>query len=132
MSRLREAAISDGASRVAILDVDYHHGNGTQDIFYARGDVFFASIHAHPDNEFPYLMGYPDETGAGAGEGYNLNLAIHKETASASIWLEALDAALDSIRGFAPDTLLVSLGVDAFHKDPFSVLVTQSPMSCIA
>lgn len=117
-----EAAISNGASRVAIIDVDYHHGNGTQDIFYDRSDVLFASIHAHPDNEFPYLMGYPDETGAGAGEGFNLNLAIRKGTASASIWLEALDSALGSISDFAPDTLLVSLGVDAFHKDPFGGL----------
>ena len=117
-----EAAINNGAARVAIVDVDYHHGNGTQDIFYERGDVLFASIHAHPDNEFPYLMGYPDEIGRGAGEGCNVNLAIRKETASASIWLEALNSALASIRAFAPDMVLVSLGVDAFHKDPFGGL----------
>lgn len=117
-----EAALQGGASRVAIVDVDYHHGNGTQDIFYERGDVLFASIHAHPDNEFPYLMGYADETGKGAGEGCNLNLAIRKEMASASVWLEALESALASIRDFAPDTVLVSLGVDAFHKDPFGGL----------
>lgn len=117
-----EAALADGASKAAILDVDYHHGNGTQDVFYERGDVLFASIHAHPDNEFPYLMGYPDETGQGDGEGCNLNLAIRKETASAGLWLDALDSALLSIRDFAPDALFVSLGVDAFHKDPFGGL----------
>ena len=122
MAIAAEAALADGASRVAILDVDYHHGNGTQDVFYERGDVLFASIHAHPDNEFPYLMGYPDETGKGAGEGCNLNLAIRKETASASLWLEALDSALASINDYTPELLLVSLGVDAFHKDPFGGL----------
>lgn len=117
-----EAALAGGASKVAILDVDYHHGNGTQDIFYERDDVLFVSIHAHPDSEFPYLMGYPDETGRGNGKGCNLNFAIRKETASANVWLEALDSALASIREYAPDTVLVSLGVDAFHKDPFGGL----------
>ena len=63
-------------STLAIVDVDYHHGNGTQNIFYARGDVFFASIHADPDFEFPFLSGYADEAGIGAGEGANLNLPL--------------------------------------------------------
>src|SRR5690606_10002974 len=65
-----------GLARVAVLDIDYHHGNGTQAIFYARGDVFFASVHGDPHTEYPYYLGYADERGAGAGEGANLNLPL--------------------------------------------------------
>ena len=117
-----QAFIDSGASRVAILDVDYHHGNGTQDIFYDRGDVLFVSIHAHPDSEFPYLMGYPDETGGGDGDGTNLNLAIRKEEGSSAKWLAALDEGLAAIQKFGAEVVLVSLGVDAFEKDPFGGL----------
>ena len=66
-----------GAAKVAILDVDYHHGNGTQSIFYGRGDVFFASLHGHPEQEFPFFLGYEDETGDGDGEGCNANYPMH-------------------------------------------------------
>ncbi len=65
-----------GTARVAILDIDYHHGNGTQRIFYDRSDVMFASLHARPEDEYPFLMGYARETGEAAGEGYNLNLPM--------------------------------------------------------
>ncbi len=74
-----------GASRVAILDVDYHHGNGTQRIFYERGDVLFASIHGRPEEEYPYLLGFADERGTGAGEGCNLNLPLPTGTSGTSM-----------------------------------------------
>jgi acetoin utilization deacetylase AcuC-like enzyme len=108
-----------GFARVAVLDVDYHHGNGTQDIFWERSDVLFVSIHATPETEYPYFLGYADERGAGAGEGYTLNLPLPRGTG----WQEystALGAALDAIGTFAPDALVVSLGVDTYEGDPIS------------
>ena len=108
-----------GASRVAILDIDYHHGNGTQAIFYDRADVFFASLHGDPAQEFPYFLGYADETGEGKGEGYNLNLPLPWDTGFTA-WSAALDDACARILAFAPDALVVSLGVDTFEADPIS------------
>jgi acetoin utilization deacetylase AcuC-like enzyme len=108
-----------GAGRVAILDVDYHHGNGTQAIFYDRPDVLFVSLHAHPSVEFPYFLGWPDETGIGAVEGFNRNYALPVGTAF-SAWREALEDALRSIAGYGPDVLVVSLGVDTYRGDPIS------------
>lgn len=107
------------ANRVAILDVDYHHGNGTQSIFYDRDDVLFVSIHADPQQEYPYFLGRADETGEAAGEGYNLNLPLPWHT-GAGEWLAALDTGLQRISEFAPDYLVVSLGVDTFVDDPIS------------
>ena len=108
-----------GAARIAVLDVDYHHGNGSQMIFYDRADVLYASIHADPRQEFPFFLGYADETGAGAGEGFNANYPLPWGTAWES-YAEALDAALHRVRGFAPEALVVSLGVDTFETDPIS------------
>ena len=108
-----------GAGRVAILDVDYHHGNGTQDIFYARADVLYLSLHAEPQNAFPYFLGYADETGQGAGTGFNVNYPMPHGTAFA-VWREALAAALARIADFHADALVVSLGVDTFELDPIS------------
>jgi acetoin utilization deacetylase AcuC-like enzyme len=108
-----------GASRVAVLDVDYHHGNGTQSIFYDRADVLYVSIHGDPKTEFPFYLGHADETGAGAGAGCNLNLPLPAGT-SASRWFEALELALAKVRAFAPDVLVLSLGVDTFEGDPIS------------
>jgi acetoin utilization deacetylase AcuC-like enzyme len=113
-----EAGVAAGR-RVAILDVDYHHGNGTQDIFYARGDVFFASIHADPRMDYPYFWGHADETGEGEGEGATLNLPLPRGTALGG-YLPALDAALARIAAFAPDLLVVSYGADTFADDPIS------------
>ena len=96
-----QAAIAAGTARVAILDVDYHHGNGTQDIFYARGDVLFVSIHADPRMDYPYFWGHADETGEGEGEGATLNLPLPRGTDLAA-YLPALDAALERIAAFAP------------------------------
>jgi acetoin utilization deacetylase AcuC-like enzyme len=114
-----EAARAAGKARVAILDVDYHHGNGTQDIFYARGDVLFVSIHADPKMDYPYFWGHADETGAGEGEGATLNLPLPRGT-GLDTYLPALDAALAKIADFAPAVLVVSYGADTFAGDPIS------------
>lgn len=108
-----------GASRIAILDVDYHHGNGTQDIFYGRPDVFYVSIHANPHTDFPYFLGYADETGAGAGEGFNLNIPLARG-AEWPVYSAALAEARDRIDDYGPDALIVSLGVDTAAGDPLS------------
>jgi acetoin utilization deacetylase AcuC-like enzyme len=117
--------LDDGAQRVAILDIDYHHGNGTQDIFYSRGDVLFASIHADPRTEYPFYLGHADETGEGAGEGFNLNLPLAAGS-SAAQWFAALETACIRLAGFGPDALVVSLGVDTFAGDPLSRFALQS------
>lgn len=108
-----------GAARVAILDVDYHHGNGTQAIFYDRSDVLFLSLHADPSVEFPYFLGHADETGAGAGAGYNINYPMPHGTGW-DVWSQALDDAIARIQAYAPDALVISLGVDTYEKDPIS------------
>jgi acetoin utilization deacetylase AcuC-like enzyme len=115
----------EGAARVAILDVDFHHGNGTQDIFYSRADVLYVSLHGDPAEAFPYFSGYADETGVGAGEDCNLNFPLPRAT-EFSVWVSALGRALDRIRGFRPDALVVSLGVDTFAGDPISFFKLQS------
>jgi acetoin utilization deacetylase AcuC-like enzyme len=103
--------------RVAIADVDYHHGNGTQSLFYDRPDVFFCSIHADPADDYPFYWGYAAEQGHGPGEGYNLNLPLPLGTGPFG-YMPALEQALSAIRHFAPDTLLISLGVDTEAGDP--------------
>lgn len=120
-----QAAVAEGW-RVAILDVDYHHGNGTQDIFYGRGDVLFVSIHADPQMDYPYYWGHADEIGEGAGEGATLNLPLPRGTTLAG-YLPALDAALDRIAAFGPDLLVVSYGADTFAGDPISHFRLQTP-----
>jgi acetoin utilization deacetylase AcuC-like enzyme len=114
-----EAAIAAGRRRVAILDIDYHHGNGTQDIFYAGGDMLFVSLHADPRTDYPFFWGHADESGEGAGEGATLNLPLPQGTDLAA-YLPALDTALDRIAAFAPELLLVSYGADTFAGDPIS------------
>ena len=104
---------------MAILDVDFHHGNGTQDIFYDRADVLYCSLHGDPMEAFPYFSGYADEIGGGAGAGFNLNLPLPRGSDFAA-WRAALTTALDRIRQFAPGALVVSLGVDTFENDPIS------------
>jgi acetoin utilization deacetylase AcuC-like enzyme len=114
-----EAAIATGRRRVAILDIDYHHGNGTQDIFYARGDVLFVSIHADPATDYPFYWGHEDERGEGDGEGATLNLPLPRGTDMAA-YAPALDMALARIADFGPDLLLCSFGADTFAGDPIS------------
>lgn len=108
-----------GAERVAILDVDYHHGNGTQAIFYNRSDVLFVSLHAHPRQAYPFFLGYEDEKGVGQGEDYTYNYPLPIGT-TWSNYLEPLNDAIENIRNYSPDALIVSLGVDTFEKDPIS------------
>jgi acetoin utilization deacetylase AcuC-like enzyme len=114
-----------GAGRVAILDVDFHHGNGTQSLFYHRDDVFFLSLHGDPAHAFPYYLGYEDEAGRGAGEGANGNYPLPPGTAY-DRWAKALGHACDRISGFSPDSLIVSLGVDTFKGDPISFFALES------
>jgi acetoin utilization deacetylase AcuC-like enzyme len=109
--------LDGGASRVAILDVDYHHGNGTQSIFADRSDVLFVSIHADPTYEFPWFAGHADEIGTGDGKGWNLNLPLPVGTAMLG-WMAALDTALTRIADAEVDALVVSLGVDIYEHDP--------------
>jgi acetoin utilization deacetylase AcuC-like enzyme len=108
-----------GAARVAILDVDYHHGNGTQEIFYARPDVLVVNLHGDPMTEYPFFLGHADEKGTGAGEGFNHNYPLPFGTAWAR-WSAALEDGCGKVTAYAPDILVVSLGVDTFEKDPIS------------
>ncbi|MET0210118.1 MAG: histone deacetylase family protein, partial [Burkholderiaceae bacterium] len=114
-----------GLARVAILDIDYHHGNGTQAIFYERADVLFASIHGDPHTEYPYYLGHADERGAGAGRGFNRNLPLPRGTGFGP-WREALHAALEDVSAYGPDALVVSLGVDTFEGDPIAGFTLRS------
>ena len=103
--------------RVAILDVDYHHGNGAQDIFYNRPDVLTISIHGHPSFAYPYFSGFADEAGEGEGDGFNHNLPLPEHVQDAR-YLEELDEALKLVRVFRPDVLVVPLGLDIAKADP--------------
>jgi acetoin utilization deacetylase AcuC-like enzyme len=114
-----QAFRAKGCARVAILDVDYHHGNGTQSIFYDRADVLFVSLHADPRTEYPFYLGHAGETGRGAGHGFNLNLPLPAGTTSAQ-WFAALDTASARIDRYRADALVVSLGLDTFVGDPLS------------
>jgi acetoin utilization deacetylase AcuC-like enzyme len=114
-----EAAIAAGRRRVAILDIDYHHGNGTQDVFYARGDVLLVSIHADPRTDYPFYWGHADEGGEGEGEGATLNLPLPRGTDIGG-YLPALDRALERVAVFAPDLLVCSYGADTYSGDPIS------------
>jgi acetoin utilization deacetylase AcuC-like enzyme len=118
-------ALDKGAKRVVILDVDYHHGNGTQDIFYSRDDVFFLSIHGDPSIEYPFFLGYEDEVGDGKGIGFNKNYPLP----FGSKWnkySEALSNALDKIKKYNPDQIIISLGVDTYMEDPISQFKLES------
>ncbi len=121
---LNNAAIAaqrlrDAGRRVAILDVDVHHGNGTQGIFYARGDVVTISIHAHPERFYPFFWGYADEIGTGPGLGANLNLPLPRGTGDAA-FLAAVDTGLHRVSNCGADILVLALGLDAFAGDPFA------------
>jgi acetoin utilization deacetylase AcuC-like enzyme len=111
--------------RVAILDVDVHHGNGTQGIFYERGDVLTVSIHADPAFFYPFVWGYAHERGAGAGLGANLNIPLPIGTGDEG-YLQALRAAQQMIEAFAPGALVVALGLDASEHDPLAGLAVTT------
>jgi acetoin utilization deacetylase AcuC-like enzyme len=120
---LNNAAIAAHAITVAtgehvsILDVDYHHGNGTEQIFWRRGDVLYVSLHAHPDRQYPYVLGWEDETGEGDGAGANLNIPLPAGLSNDG-YLEALDRALDRISDEPGSFMVVSLGFDTYGQDP--------------
>ncbi|MGQ0611753.1 MAG: histone deacetylase family protein [Paracoccaceae bacterium] len=118
--------LSDAGRRVAVLDVDLHHGNGTQGIFYDSAQVLTVSIHAHPERYYPFFWGYPDERGRGEGFGANLNLCLERGTADAG-FLAALTRALDAITLWGADTLVLALGLDAYKGDPFAGLAVTTP-----
>jgi len=121
-----QSIIDRGAERVAILDVDFHHGNGTQQIFWERDDVLYVSLHGDPGGIYPYFSGYPSERGAGRGEGANLNLPLPAGT-DGDGYLAALHDGLDAIVAFEPDApLVLSLGLDTFHADPICNLALQT------
>ena len=114
-----EHALAAGRRRIAILDVDYHHGNGTQDVFYDRGEVLFVSIHADPGTDYPFFWGHADETGGGEGEGATLNLPLPRGTR----WAEyepVLAHAVERIAKFEAELLVVSYGADTHEADPIS------------
>jgi acetoin utilization deacetylase AcuC-like enzyme len=104
-------------ARTAILDIDYHHGNGTQEIFYRDPDVLYCSLHADPDVDYPYFWGGADEIGEGPGEGYNRNWPLPQKINDAD-YLNVLDQALQLIADYSPQYLVVSLGLDIGLGDP--------------
>lgn len=105
--------------RVAIVDVDVHHGNGTQEIFYERGDVLTVSLHGDPADFYPFFWGYANERGEGAGEGANLNIPLPRHTGD-DVYLDTLHGALATVRAFQPQALVVSLGLDSYKDDPLA------------
>jgi acetoin utilization deacetylase AcuC-like enzyme len=106
-------------AKVAVLDIDVHHGNGTQAIFYDRADVLTVSIHGDPAQYYPFFYGYADQRGAGPGEGCNLNLPVPVKSQD-PVWQQALGRALQRIREFAPGALVLALGLDAHEADPLN------------
>jgi acetoin utilization deacetylase AcuC-like enzyme len=118
MAAAAQAFRDRGYGKVAVLDIDYHHGNGTQDIFYDRADVLTVSIHADPQVEYPYYSGYAEETGEGAGADFNLNLPLPWGTEYTGY--AALATGLGRIAAHGTEALVVSLGVDTFGGDPIS------------
>jgi acetoin utilization deacetylase AcuC-like enzyme len=115
-----QALVAGGATRVAILDVDYHHGNGTQQLFWNRHDVLYVSLHGDPRRAYPYYSGFAGETGFGAGEGRNINIPLPEKT-DGDGYLAALAPGLEAIRRHDPDApLVLSLGFDTFAGDPIA------------
>ena len=105
--------------RVSILDVDVHHGNGTQDIFYDRGDVQFVSIHGDPSGFYPFFWGYEDQIGHGEGVGTTVNLPLPRGS-DETAYFGSLSTAMRRIEEFRPDAIVVSLGLDIFVDDPYA------------
>lgn len=111
---------------VAVLDIDYHHGNGTQDIFYADDRVLTVSIHADPAHDYPYFVGYADELGEGEGEGNNLNVPLPLHT-TGEWYLQSIELVLDRIHLFQPWALVVAVGFDTYGGDPISKFSLDTP-----
>jgi acetoin utilization deacetylase AcuC-like enzyme len=112
-----EYMLENGLDRIAIFDFDFHHGNGTQDIFYQRGDVLYVSIHGTTPENFPFFSGFADERGAGEGLGANLNLPLSVD-ATKSDYMKAIHDAMIAISEFAPGAIIASAGFDLHTQDP--------------
>lgn len=125
-SAIAAQALLRAGRRPAILDVDVHHGNGTQGIFYQRRDVLTVSIHADPARFYPFFWGHAEERGEDEGRGYNLNLPLPRGTNDEE-YLAALEVALSRIQSFGPDVLVVALGLDAHENDPFHGFKVTTP-----
>ncbi|MCC0035356.1 MAG: histone deacetylase family protein [Hoeflea sp.] len=125
-SAIAAQALLRAGHRPAILDIDVHHGNGTQGIFYHRRDVLTVSIHADPARFYPFYWGHAAERGEGEGMGYNLNLPLPRGTGDAD-YLDALEVALARIRSFGADVLVLALGLDAHENDPFHGFKVTTP-----
>ncbi len=116
-----EALRAAGAGRVAVLDIDSHHGNGTQGIFWSRADVLTVSVHGDPGSYYPWFTGYAEETGGPAALGRNLNLPLPFGSPDAA-WLAAVEHGVAAVRGFGAEALVVSLGFDASEHEPLNAL----------
>ncbi len=125
-SAIAAQALLQRGLRPAVLDVDVHHGNGTQGIFYHRRDVLTVSLHADPERFYPFFWGQASERGAGEGLGYNLNLPLPRGTDDAA-YLAALDTGLNRIAAFGADVVVVALGLDAHVNDPFKGFAVTTP-----
>ncbi|OZI15833.1 acetylpolyamine amidohydrolase [Bordetella genomosp. 7] len=112
--------------RVVVLDTDMHHGQGIQEIFYERDDIYYVSIHGDPENFYPVVTGYDNEKGAGPGFGYNLNLPMPHGSPE-SVFFDKLAIAIDAIQVFAPDVVVLALGFDIFERDPQAKVAVSSP-----
>ena len=112
--------------RPAVVDVDLHHGNGTQGIFYNRSDVLTVSVHADPERYYPFFWGHAQERGKGGGLGANLNLPIPRGSGD-DVFLKALNSGLERVQDFGADVLIIALGLDAFEGDPFAGLAVTTP-----
>ncbi|MBO9714151.1 histone deacetylase family protein [Sphingomonas sp.] len=120
-----QAARDAGVPRVAVLDIDYHHGNGTQDIFWTRGDVLYVSIHADPVTDYPFYWGHADETGEAEGEGATLNLPLPRGT-GIEAFRAAQARALEAVAAFGAGLLVVSFGADTYAGDPISQFTLET------
>lgn len=119
VSAIAAAHLRSTHDRVAVLDIDVHHGNGTQEIFYERADVLTVSVHAETSAYYPFFTGYADETGAGAGEGFSLNLPLPRTTTD-DAWIAAIEAGLARVAAHDPGAMVLSLGLDAHENDPLA------------
>lgn len=125
-SAIAAQRLRDTQARVAILDIDVHHGNGTQGIFYSRPDVLTVSIHADPSSYFPYYAGYAEERGLDAGEGFNRNIPLPHGSGDEP-WLAAIARGLEEVAAFGAGALVVALGLDASRDDPIGALTVTTP-----
>lgn len=120
-----EALRRAGTARVAVIDIDSHHGNGTQGVFWERGDVLTVSVHADPNGYYPWYVGHAGERGAGAGAGCNLNLPLPFGSGD-DAWMAAVGRGVEAVRGFGAEALVVSLGFDASEHEPLAALAVTA------